>query len=354
MNCDIIALSAGDEKCCVCVLQYRKGRLCGSTQHIIDSQADFPELLSQFIVQYYTDAELVPKEIFVNMHFDDRPLVQKFLSELSGKNVTLTVPQKSEKKRLVLMAQNNAAEGLAAVLKANAKEIAALDELMRLLSLASPPKYIESYDISNLGDKYMVGGMVVFENGRPLKSAYKKFTIKDQLIQDDYSAMRQVLRRRFTEYLNAKDISQGFGRLPDLILLDGGRGHVSAVLTVLEEFNISVPIFGMVKDSKHRTRAIAGDEEIAITSSRSAYTLISKIQNEVHRYSISFQKKKHKTSALVLNLTQVEGIGKAKAYALFSEFKTIKNMKNASIEDLCSVKGITPELAKRIKQFLDS
>lgn len=354
VNCDFVALAAGDRKCCICVLKYRKGRLCDSSQHIFDSQATFPELLSQFLVQFYSDVDSIPREISVNLHFEDRASLEKLLSERSGKKVSITVPQKNEKQRLVLMAQSNAAEGLAAISQISGKEIAALDELMRLLSLSSPPEYIESYDISNLGDKYIVGGMVVFENGRPLKSAYRKFNINDQLIQDDYSAMRQVIRRRFTEYLNATDHTSGFGRLPDLILLDGGRGHVSAVLPVLRELNISVPVFGMVKDGKHRTRAITGGEEIVIASSRSAFTLVSRIQDEVHRYSISFQRGKHKKASLILSLTQVEGIGKAKATALFQHFKTLKNMSEASVEQLCSVKGITITLAERLHRFLNN
>ncbi|MBE6788073.1 MAG: excinuclease ABC subunit UvrC [Ruminococcaceae bacterium] len=352
IDCDFVALSAGERKCCICTLKYQKGRLVDSSQHIFDNQASFPEILSQFLVQFYSESKNIPREIAVNMHFEDRALVEKLLSEKSGRKVSITVPQKNEKQRLVLMAQSNAAEGLAALSQISGKEIAALDELMRLLSLPSVPEYIESYDISNLGDRHIVGGMVVFENGKPLKSAYRKFTIKDQVIQDDYSAMREMLRRRFTEYLNSSDHTQGFGRLPDLILLDGGKGHVSAVLPVLRELNIPVAVFGMVKDGKHRTRAITGEQEIVIASSRNAFTLVSKIQDEVHRYSISFQRAKHKKASLVLSLTQVEGIGKAKAAALFERFKTVKAMKEASLEELCSVKGITLTLANRLKEHL--
>ncbi len=354
INCDFVAISAGDRKCCICVIKYRKGRLCDSSQHIFDSQPPFSEMLSQFLTQYYVDADNIPREIYLNLQLEDRAVIEKLLCERSGKNVKITVPQKNEKYRLVSLAQNNAAEGLAALSKVSGREIAALDELMRLLSLDSPPEYIESYDISNLGDKYIVGGMVVFEKGRPLKSAYKKFTIKDQLIQDDYSAMRQMLHRRFTEYLNAEDKTQGFGRLPDLILLDGGKGHVGAVMPVLEELGISVSVFGMVKDGKHRTRAITNGQEISISSNRSAFTLVSKIQDEVHRYTISFQQGKHKKASLVLSLTQVEGIGKAKATALFDRFKTLKAMREASVDELCKVKGITPALAEKIKEFLNS
>ena len=353
VNCDVVALSAGDRKCCICVIKYRKGRLCDSSQHIFDSQPPYNEMLSQFLAQYYIDGENIPREIYLNLALEDRALVEKLLCERSGRSIKISTPQKNERYRLVSLAQNNAAEGLAALSKSSGRDIAALDELSRLLSLESPPEYIESYDISNLGDRHIVGGMVVFKNGRPLKSAYKKFTIKDQLVQDDYSAMRQMLYRRFTEYLNAEKSDEGFGKMPDLILLDGGKGHIGAVTPVLEELGINTNVFGMVKDGRHRTRAITNGQEIAISSNRAAFTLVSKIQDEVHRYTISFQQNKHKKVSLVLSLTQVEGIGKAKAAALFDRFKTIKAMREATVDELCKVKGITPALAEKIKQFLE-
>ncbi len=349
---DVISLAAGDQKCCICVLRYRGGRLSDSTQHIFDNNEPYPDLISSFIMQFYLDGADIPRDILLNMEATDRTLLKQLLSETAKRSVNITVPQKNEKYRLTLLAQSNASEGLAAISKISGKEIAALDELTRLLSLKTPPEYIESYDISNLGDKYMVGGMVVFEKGRPLKSAYRKFTIKDQFIQDDYSAMRQVLRRRFTEYLNSEDKTQGFGRLPDLILLDGGKGHVAAVLPVLQELNIDVKLFGMVKDGKHRTRAITGEEEISIKSNRSAYTLVSKIQDEVHRYTIGFQKTRHKKATFEMQLTGCEGIGKAKAKELLNVFKTVSAIKKADIEQIAAVKGMSITLAEKLKNHL--
>lgn len=351
-DCDFIAASFGEQKCCFCTLRYKKGKLYDSSQHIFDITSSFEEMFSQFLVQYYMQNEYIPHEILINTEISDKQSLEQLLTEKSGRKAQIFVPQKSEKKRLVLLAQNNAAEGLSKHIDIGSKEIAALDEVARLLSLDSVPNYIESYDISNLGDKYMVGTMVVFENGKPLKSAYKKFTIKEQFMQDDYSAMSEVLRRRFTEYLNSDDHTSGFGRLPDLILLDGGKGHVSVVKKVLEELNICVPLFGMVKDSHHRTRAVTGEKEISISKNRTAFTFISKIQDEVHRYSISFQRTKHMKSSVNLSLTQIEGIGKAKAAALLKHFKTLKAIKEASIEELCAVKGITLTLANRIADTL--
>lgn len=349
---DVVALAAGERQCCICVLKYRKGRLIDSTQHIFDNSDSFEEMLSSFTVQYYADTTDIPSEIYVNLCMPDKELIQKLISEKSGKKAVISVPQKGEKYRLLLLSQSNASEGLSSVLNLSGKEVYALDELSRLLSLDYVPKYIESYDISNLGDRHIVGGMVVFENGRPLKSAYKKFAIKDQLIQDDYSAMRQVIKRRFEEFKNAENHTEGFGRLPDLILLDGGRGHVSAVSPILEELNLDIPLFGMVKDGKHRTRAITGEREISIKSSRSAFTLVSKIQDEVHRYTVSFEAARHKRASLEMSLTKIDGIGKAKASALLKHFKTIKAIKEAQECDLTAVKGISLTLAKQIKEAL--
>ena len=196
--------------------------------------------------------------------------------------------------------------------------------------------------------------MIVFKNGRPLKRAYRKFIIKSFVGQDDYGSMREVLERRFNEYEKHKEenADEGFGRMPDLILLDGGKGQVSAVKEILDEMNINVPLFGMVKDSKHKTRAITGDGgEIAINSNRAVFTLVSEIQEEVHRFSVSFHHKKHTNKGLKSTLTSIDGVGEKKAKDLLKAFKTIKAIKNASVEDLAKVKGINLALAEKIYNF---
>ena len=211
--------------------------------------------------------------------------------------------------------------------------------------------YIESYDISHTAGADNVAGMVVFKNGRPLKKAYRKFAVKSFAGQDDYGSMREVLTRRFNEYLLHKDdgAEDGFGKKPDLILLDGGQGQVNAVKEALAPFNIDIPVFGMVKDNKHRTRAIAyGGGEITINDNRSVFTLVSEIQEEVHRFSISYHREKHSKSGLTLSLTRINGIGEQKAKALLKEFKTVKAIKSANIDELQKVKGINRALAEKI------
>ena len=232
--------------------------------------------------------------------------------------------------------------------------MAALDELAKLLGLPKPPEYIESYDISHTFGADNVAGMVVFHNGRPMKKAYKRFAIKGFDGQNDVGSMNEVLTRRFNHYHNDDDDST-FKIMPDLILLDGGEPQVNAVLPVIKQMSIDVPVFGMVKDSKHRTRAIAfNGGEIEINSHRSAFTLVSNIQEEVHRFAVSYHHKKHQKSTFSSSLTKIEGIGEKKAKALLKHFKTISAIKSASVEELCAVSGISQKNADDIRSFYDN
>ena len=264
----------------------------------------------------------VPQVILLDGPSEEPELVERYLQEIRGKKVSLRVPVRGEGQRLVEMALANAAQHLAHKLERTGKELAALDELARLLGLSAPPQYIEAYDISNLGSQTIVGGMVVFEEGRPLRSAYKKFNMKTVTGVDDYGSMREMLQRRFARYQNPEETDPGFKRLPDLILLDGGKGHVGAVEPLLQEMGLNIPVFGMVKDSAHKTRAIAGEgEEISIAKNRKAFALITGIQDEVHRFAISHMKQKHKKNAFALGLTQAPALAK-RTSALLRHFKT--------------------------------
>lgn len=221
-------------------------------------------------------------------------------------------PQKGEHLSILNMCIKNANEHLAQNEGRLGREFAALEELASLLGLPKPPEYIESYDISHTFGADNVAGMVVFHNGRPMKSAYKRFAVKGFDGQNDVGSMNEVLTRRFNHYYNDEDGST-FKILPDLILLDGGQPQVNAVLPVISKMNLSVPVFGMVKDNKHRTRAIAfGGGEIEINSHRAAFTLVSNIQEEVHRFAVSYHHKKHTKSTFSSGLMQIEGIGEKK------------------------------------------
>ena len=195
--------------------------------------------------------------------------------------------------------------------------------------------------------------MVAFENGRPLKKCYRKFSIKTVAGTDDYASMCEVLSRRFARYLDPEQQDEAFDRLPDLILLDGGKGHVSSVAPMLEGMGIHVPVFGMVKDQKHRTRAIAqSGGEIAISGNRSAFTLVASIQEEVHRYSVGFSRQRHQKTAFESTLTRCEGIGEKRAAEIFRAFKTVKAIRAATVEELAAVKGVSRPAAQRLYAFL--
>ena len=194
--------------------------------------------------------------------------------------------------------------------------------------------------------------MVVFKDGRPYKKSYRRFEIKGFTGQDDYGSMSEVMERRIKEYYKNPDSGLGFGQLPDLILLDGGKGQVSAVRPVLEKYGLDIPLFGMVKDNHHRTRAITDEgREIAIQSKRSAFTLVSSIQDEVHRFAIGYHRQKHSSRTFSSSLTEIEGIGPTRAKALLSTFKSIKRIKEAEIEELMKVKGITLPAARSVYNY---
>ncbi len=335
--------------CCV-VLKFREGRLSDKENFMFDEVYDLQDIRDEFLTRYYANAHDFPKAVVLDEEVEDMELFQQFLRHRSSHAITASVPQKGERKKLVEMAYNNAVEQLSLKVQRTGREVAGLEELGRLLGLASTPYYIEAYDISNWGETARVGGMIVFENGRPLKSDYKRFAIKDVAGQDDYASMREVLRRRFTRYLE-KD--PAFSRLPDLILLDGGKGHVAAVEPLLKELGIDVPLFGMVKDSRHRTRAITGEGgEIAISTVKSAFTLVTNIQDEVHRFAIAYQRTLHKKETYQSELRKVKGIGEAKVKALMKEFRTKKRLKEASPDELRQVAKISDETAAELYRVI--
>lgn len=349
---DIIALAQGAQTSCFEVFRFVSGRLCDRETFLMGETGNPDVARSEFIEQYYSMRERIPPRVCLDGTAEGSELLGQWLTQKAGKKVTVSVPQKGEQAQLVEMCRSNAAEQLAQTTGRTGREASALDELGRLLGMEQPPMYIESYDISNLAGGENVAGMVVFENGRPLKAAYRKFKIKTVVGQDDYASMQEVIERRFHEYFEQKDSGVGFGRLPDLILLDGGKGHVAAVRPVLEAAGLNVPLFGMVKDDKHRTRAIAQDGgEIAINSNRSAFTLVSSIQDEVHRFAIGYHHQMRKKTTISSTLTSIEGVGQTRARALLKHFKTISSIKNADLEELAAAPGMTKPAAQRVYEF---
>lgn len=336
-------------KACLSVLRFKDARLYDSEHFMIDLPEDLPEARHELIRSYYSMRDFVPRRVATDGEVADAPLLGEWLSSLAGRRVNIVIPQKGEQHSVVEMCRSNAAQKLALYLGRAGKTTAALDELGGLLGLKSPPEYIESYDISHTAGSDNVAGMVVFKNGVPYKKAYRHFAIKGFTGQDDYASMAEVLDRRFSEYFKNKESGEGFGRLPDLILLDGGRGQVNAVLPVLERYGLSIPIFGMVKDSHHRTRAITGSgDELSLTSKRAAFTLVSTIQEEVHRFSVSYHRSKHGKSALSSSLLSIDGIGEKRSKALLRRFKTVKAISSASVEELMQTPGISRTAAEAV------
>ncbi|MBR2447650.1 MAG: excinuclease ABC subunit UvrC [Clostridia bacterium] len=346
-NQDVIATATFENDACVEVLIFRNFRLADKKHYFINGTNQKPEIYREFLQQYYLDNNDIPNRILLDTETDDFALLEKWLCEKTGRKVSLLCPKQGESKGLVDMCLSNAAQNLSDRTKRDTKEMAVLNELATLLGLSHPPKYIEAYDISNTAGENNVAGMVVFKDGKPYKKAYKRFKIKSFSGQDDYRSMAEVLDRRFQEYEKGED--EAFSTLPDLILLDGAKGQISAVLPVLQKHNINVAIFGMVKDSKHRTRAIAtSGDDIEIKSNRFIFTFITAIQDEVHRFAISYQRKLQSKKLLSRELTEIKGIGKQKADNLLKYFKTISKIKNATKEELLQVKGINEQNAQEI------
>ena len=332
------------------VIKYRGGRLVDKENFFIGDEYEPAEMRRDFLVSYYSEREDIPKEILIDEDFEDAELIAALIREHAGHAVKIYVPRRGEGIAKIALARKNAGEYLALRIGRTQREITALEDLRELLGLAKIPEIIESYDISNFGETGVVGGMVVYKNGRPLKSAYKRFSIKTVDGQNDYACMQEVLRRRITRF---REGDESFAPLPDLILLDGGRGHISAVSEVFEELGVDIPLFGLVKDSKHRTRAIAREGgEIEIKSNRGLFAFLTNIQDEVHRWAISYQRIKHKQALFTSELRQVKGIGEAKQTALLRHFKTKQAMKASSVEELREAAKIGEETAKSLYDFI--
>ena len=384
---DAIASAKTENAVCFVVIQFRGGRLTDKLDYIFEDAEDFETIGKEFYYRYYSNCKDFPRRIYSEEMPHERELLAQLIKKASGHNAVLTVPQKGEGKKLTEMAKSNAVETLANRSLRMSREIKALDELAELLRLAAPPKIIEAYDVSNLGNSGIVGAMVVFYQGKPKKSAYKKFAVKSTESADDYLSVTEMLERRFSRYKsyidntgnvdNAGNVGHtghtgnvgnaeqkensvksedkdGFGTLPDLILIDGGKGQVSAVKSVLQKFGLNIPVFGMVKDKKHRTRAIAGGEkgEIAISGRQAAFNLVTRIQDEVHRFTIAYQRKGRKISGLEQSLLEISGIGEKKARALTERFKTRKALSQAEDAGIAQTAGVSEDKARLIKEHL--
>ena len=351
-SADVIGIAEYNGGVYISVLMYRENRLYDKAVFDMEKSDSEEDILSTFMVQFYHGRSDIPRIIAVDHIPAEEELIQKLLENQAKKSVKIHQAQRGRLLDLLKLAKSNSAEYAALKSNRTGKEVIALEQLAKCLGLANPPKIIEAYDISNLSSESMVAGMVVFEDGRPQKKAYKKFTVKEQQFQNDYGSMHEVLKRRLLHIVNQEG-DEFFTRKPDLILLDGGTGHVHAVEPILKELGLDIPLFGMVKDDKHRTRAIAtGGREIQINNLQAAFNLVTKIQDEVHRFSVSFMHSKHKKKTYSSELLTVKGIGEKKAAKILMKFKTRDNLRRASVEELAVTAGISTETAKELWEVI--
>ena len=358
---DVIALAGTSRAVCAAVLRYREGRLTDKREFLFHDTADIAAVREEFLPQYYLDGENVPKIIAVDALPPDHEALNQALDEARGSRVELYVPQRGDVAKLVTMAYTNAVERLGRESGRYTREEKLLEEVAQVLGLKAPPALIESYDISNWGDGSSVCGMVVFKDGKPYRSGYRRFKMREVAGTDDYASLAETLARRAAEYEAARrgDKPDGpanqFAALPDLLLIDGGRGQVGAVRAALRGTALEhVPTFGMVKDDHHRTRAIVDEDgrEIAINRHRNIFTFVTAIQDETHRFANDYRKRLMRKKSYAATLTALPGVGEKTSAALLAHFKTVAAVKAASISDLEEVKGISHAKAEKIYNAL--
>ncbi|MBR7092356.1 MAG: excinuclease ABC subunit UvrC [Clostridia bacterium] len=349
---DVVAAVREGERLCFQVLRFRDGRLREQEPFIVGEYDDLPAARAEFLRRYYTLRQDVPPRILLDGEAEDADLLAQWLTSLAGRKVLLTVPQKGEGLSLVTLCRDNAAEYMARQQGRAGQTVKALDEIAALLGLDRSPERIECYDISHTGGTLPVAGMVVFIGGKPYRRAYRRFTVAPEHGGDDGAAMAEVVGRRLREYRDSPE-DEAFGTLPDLMLLDGGQTQVAAVQAVLRQAGLSVPLYGLVKDGHHRTRAITdGGDEAVLTHKQAAFALLGTIQEEVHRFAITYHRSKRDKGRIRTVLTEVPGIGPSKAKALLQRFGSVAQIKAASVQQLGEVPGISAALAQALHDHL--
>jgi excinuclease ABC subunit C len=345
---DVIACAYSGTKACVNIMSFRSGKLTSNEYFFCDCDETPAGTESEIIKRFYSSHDDIPQDISTDIQVSDADLLSRWLSEKSSHRCTFSVPVRGRKQALVSLSKRNAEEKLrrSGTVPANA---GALSELAQLLGLEKVPSVIESCDISHTAGTDPVGVIVVYRNGMPWKAGYKRFKIRDAAGGDDPAAVFEVFSRRFEHW---KNNDESFLPLPDLILADGGRAQLESVLRAEALYGLNIPAFGMVKDSKHRTRAVCSeDREVEISDKREAFTLVSSIQEEVHRYAINYHKTLRSGSMVKSEIEQIPGIGPKKREKLMQHFKTVDAVSAADADTLCSVPGITAKDARCIYNF---
>ena len=353
LEMDVVALAGTPDSVCAAVLRYRQGRLTDKREFVFHDRSDLDEIREEFLPRYYLDDEEIPKIIAVDQLPPDAEALRQALSEKRGSEVQLYQPQRGDKAHLVEMAHTNAVERLARERGRTGREQKLLDELAQVLGLSEAPRRIESYDISNWGDGTSVCGMVVFREGKPSKADYRRFKMRTVAGTDDYASLAETVSRRAGEYQarTAAGETTGFAEKPDLLLMDGGRGQVNAAKAALAGTALAdVPLYGMVKDNHHRTRAIVDGEgnEIAISMHRGTFTFITNIQDETHRFANAYRKQQMRQKSYSSTLVQIPGVGPKLAKALMNQFGSVGAVRAAQPEALAQTPGVGDKLAGEI------
>ncbi len=355
---DVFAFMAEDSLACVEVFYIRHGKLIGRDSFDVSNSVaeNDAETLTGFVVQYYRDEYYIPKMILLSHEPEDTDMLERYIFELRGNKTHIHAPRRGANKRIVDMALENAAKNIVNMKTEKVKEqlkANALIELSQALKLEVVPDRIESYDISHISGSDSVASMVVFVNGRPAKKEYRHFKVDESIGNDDAASMRHTLMRRFTHESRYED--GRFSTLPDLILMDGGMTQVNAAREVLDDLGIDIPVFGMVKNDRHRSRGIVGSfGEITLPPGGSAFRLVAQLQEEVHRFAIEYHRKLRNKHMEESELDKIPGIGKAKKAQLLKSFKSIANIKKAKVSELCNVHGISRGIAERIYGYFHS
>ena len=365
---DVIAFARDEHDACVQVFFIRSGKLIGREYFVLDGaqEAEDTELVSAFVKQFYTEAAHIPDRVLLPTEVEEARIIEAWLErKRGGPSVKLKVPLRGPKRALVQMAAENAAETLSS-LRAKweadrSKHVQAISELKDALYLSEPPNRIECYDISNLQGTAAAGSMVVFEQGAPSKRLYRTFTVRDVQGQDDFASMEEVLNRRFRRWGIANEearkpggkLDQGFGILPDLLIVDGGKGQLSRARDVLETYHLEgkVPVVGLAKENEELYLVDQMDPVILPRRSQGLY-LVQRIRDEAHRFALRHHQKQRRRSSLASNLDEIAGIGPARKKALLMKFGDVNRLRSAEVDELAQVPGISRELATRVKEAL--
>lgn len=362
---DVIAVAQENDDVVAQVFFIRGGKMIGRDHFFLHTAGEGKTaVLSSFIKQFYAGTAMIPKEIMIESEIEDREIIETWLSNRRGTKVQIRVPKKGTKEKLVELAKNNAKLVLEKdkerLKREEGRTIGAVKEISKLLNLSSTQR-MEAYDISNISGFQSVGSMVVYENGKPKRSDYRKFRIKTVEGPNDYASMEEVLTRRFEHGMEEKQQQKeknqeeqygSFTRFPDLILMDGGKGQVHSALSVLERLKLEIPVCGMVKDDKHRTRGLYyQNQEIPIEKDSEAFRLITRIQDEAHRFAIEYHRSLRSKNQIHSVLDEIAGIGPARRKALMKHFMGVEKIKEATVEELAEVSSMNEKSAQAVYDF---